>query len=66
MNNVDQCYRADLFILENKVAAKAIKKFSVSLAPAGLLQCSGELFNLSPVLGHINLTFHQDFSCEIM
>jgi len=37
MNNVDQCYRAELFILENKVAANVIKKFSVSLEPAGLL-----------------------------
>jgi len=46
MNNVDRCYRAELFILENKVAANVIKKFSVSLEPAGFLQCSGEPFNL--------------------
>lgn len=52
MSNVDQCYRAELFILENKVAANVIKKFSVSLEPAGLLQCSREPFNLSSLGPH--------------
>jgi hypothetical protein len=43
---------AKVFILENKVAANVIRKFSVCLEPSGLLQCSEKPFNLSRPATH--------------